>query len=100
MNKSQNTKNEQQKDLCITSEQLTEQWKKGELPSGWYWVEGSRTKGIYAYTAEYLNNTYRPINREIIIAPVPTFEEWQASNNSIHHLSILSKHFHNPQSFR
>ena len=25
---SQNTKNEQQKDLCITSEQLTEQWKK------------------------------------------------------------------------
>lgn len=31
MTKSQNTKNEQQKDLCITSEQLTEQWKKGEL---------------------------------------------------------------------
>ena len=29
MTKSQNTKNEQQKDLCITSEQLTEQWKKG-----------------------------------------------------------------------
>ena len=28
MTKSQNTKNEQQKDLCITSEQLTEQWKK------------------------------------------------------------------------
>ena len=29
MTKSQNTKNEQQKDLCITSEQLTEQWKQG-----------------------------------------------------------------------
>lgn len=26
MTKSQNTKNEQQKDLCITSEQLTEKW--------------------------------------------------------------------------
>ena len=32
MTKSQNTKNEQQKDLCITSEQLTEQWKKGDPP--------------------------------------------------------------------
>ena len=30
MTKSQNTKNEQQKDLCITSEQLTEQWKASE----------------------------------------------------------------------
>ena len=39
MTKSQNTKNEQQKDLCITSEQLTEQWKKGELPYGRYYVE-------------------------------------------------------------
>ena len=36
MIKSQNTKNEQQKDVCITSEQLTEQWKKGELPNGCY----------------------------------------------------------------
>ena len=31
MTKSQNTKNEQQKDLCITSEQLTEKWKDGKL---------------------------------------------------------------------
>ena len=89
MTKSQNTKNEQQKDLCITSEQLTEQWKKGELPEGWYWVKGSRTKGIYAYTAEYLNNMYRPINEERIIAPVPTFEEWQASYNCMLENEVL-----------
>ena len=89
MTKSQNTKNEQQKDLCITSEQLTEQWKKGELPAGWYWVKGSRTKGIYAYTAEYLNNTYRPINGEGIIAPVPTFEEWKASYNCMLENEVL-----------
>ena len=31
MTKSQNTKNEQQKDLCITSEQLTEQWKSADI---------------------------------------------------------------------
>ena len=76
MTKSQNTKNEQQKDLCITSEQLTEQWKKGELPEGWYYVKGSKSEGIYAYTAEYLNNMYRPRNGEIIIEQVPSYEEW------------------------
>ena len=73
----QNTKNEQQKDLCITSEQLTEQWKKSELPEGWYYVKGNRAEGIYAYTAEYLNNMYRPRNGERIIEQVPSYEQWQ-----------------------
>lgn len=89
MTKSQNTKNEQQKDLCITSEQLTEQWKDGKLPAGWYWVKGIRAEVIYAYTAEYLNNMYRPINGERIIAPVPTFEEWQASYNCMLENEVL-----------
>ena len=89
MTKSQNTKNEQQKDF--TSEQLTEQWKKGELPNGWYWVKGIKTECIYAYTAEYLNNMYRPINGEGIIAPVPTFEEWQASEKYNKHLEEVIK---------
>ena len=83
MTKSQNTKNEQQKDLCITSEQLTEQWKKGELPNGWYWVKGIKSEGIYAYTAEYLNNMYRPINGEIIIEQVPSYEEWQKHRKTL-----------------
>ena len=89
MTNSQNTKNEQQKDLCITSEQLTEQWKKGKLPSGWYWVEGIKAEGIYAYTAEYLNNMYRPINGEIIIEQVPSYEEWQASYNCMLENEVL-----------
>ena len=89
MTKSQNTKNEQQKDLCITSEQLTEQWKKGELPNGWYWVKGIKSEGIYAYTAEYLNNMYRPINGEIIIEQVPSYEEWQVSYNCMLENEVL-----------
>ena len=83
MTKSQNTKNEQQKDLCITSEQLTQQWKKGELPNGWYWVKGIKSEGIYAYTAEYLNNMYRPRNGEIIIEQVPSYEEWQKHRKTL-----------------
>ena len=77
MTKSQNTKNEQQKDLCITSEQLTEQWEKGKLSAGWYWVKGIKAEGIYAYTAEYLNNTYRPINGESVLEKVPDYAHWQ-----------------------
>lgn len=96
MTKSQNTKDEQQKDLCIISEQLTDcernaevsktltdKWKKGELSSGWYWVEGSRAEGIYAYTAEYLNNMYRPRNSEKIIALVPSYEKWEKFRNAL-----------------
>lgn len=41
MTKSQDTKNEQQKDLCITSEQLTEQFNHGLLPDGWYYYKAS-----------------------------------------------------------
>ena len=59
------------------SQDLTQQWKKGELPNGWYWVKGIRAEGIYAYTAEYLNNMYRPRNGEIIIEQVPSYEEWK-----------------------
>ena len=83
MTKSQKTKNEQQKDLCITSEQLTEQWKKGELPNGWYWVKGIKSEGIYAYTAEYLNNMYRPRNGERIIEQVPSYEQWQKHRKTL-----------------
>ena len=83
MTKSQNTKNEQQKDLCITSEQLTEKWKQGELPEGWYYVKGNRAEGIYAYTAEYLNNMYRPRNGERIIEQVPSYEQWQKHRKTL-----------------
>ena len=81
MTKSQNTK----------SEQLTEQWKQGALPNGWYWAQGIKSEGIYAYTAEYLNNMYRPINGEIIIEQVPSYEEWQASETSIAYNELLEE---------
>lgn len=65
------------------SKTLTEQWKKGELPSGWYWVEGCRAKEIYAYTSEYLNHMYRPKNSDRIIEQVPSYEEWKALNGNM-----------------
>lgn len=76
LQKTENLANENSKDL-------TQQWKQGELPEGWYYVKGNRAEGIYAYTAEYLNNMYRPINGEIIIEQVPSYEEWQKHRKTL-----------------
>ena len=65
------------------SQDLTKKKKKGELPNGWYWVKGIRAEGIYAYTAEYLNNMYRPRNGERIIEQVPSYEEWQKHRKTL-----------------
>ena len=83
MTKSQNTKNEQQKDLCITSEQLTEQWKKGEIPYGRYYVELAYN-GNSIIMAEYWwdktltldDHKYSREEVKRILAPVPSYEEW------------------------
>ena len=70
---------------------LTKDWKDGKLSAGWYWVKGIKAEGIYAYTAEYLNNMYRPRNGEIIIEQVPSYEEWQASETSIAYNELLEE---------
>ena len=98
MTKSQNTKNEQQKDLCITSEQLTEQWKKGELPYGRYYVELAYN-GNSIIMAEYWwdktltldDHKYSREEVKRILAPVPSYEEWQASEKYNKHLEEVIK---------
>ena len=85
MNKSQNTKNEQQKDLCITSEQLTEQWKKGELPNGWYYIKISDIVFIDFFEGKVWKNKKDEYIDEVL-APVPSYDEWQASENYIDYL--------------
>lgn len=56
---------------------FTEQWKKGKLEQGWYWVKGYRAESVYAYASEYLNNIYRPKNGEKIIEKLPSYQEYQ-----------------------
>ena len=96
MNNEQNTKNEQQKDLCITSEQLTEQWKKGELPYGRYYVELAYN-GNSIIMAEYWwdktltldDHQYSREEVKRILAPVPSYGEWQASYNCMLENEVL-----------
>lgn len=77
MSKSQNTKNEQQKDLCITSEQLTEQLKKGKLPEGFYYVNDGTEVKIDYYLCGYWEWHFNSDIKQVL-APVPSYEEWQA----------------------
>lgn len=82
MTKSQNTKNEQQKDLCITVEQLTEQWKKGELPEGHYYIKTRSETNIDEYIQWYKDHgipskkSFAYFNVQQVLAPVPSYEEY------------------------
>lgn len=72
---------------------LTEQWKKGELPDGWYYTE------IDLYEnrdyIEIIPNTYNDCFEygivKQVLAPVPSYEEWQASEKYNKHLEEVIK---------
>lgn len=53
---------------------LTDKWKKGELPDGKYYMEN--TSGIIGMVGH--SKVFPCYNVKQILAPVPTFEEWQA----------------------
>lgn len=98
MTKSQNTKNEQQKQLCITSEQLTEQWKKGELPKGWYYTKKHNDIIEPAYCGEWICRSGNKrmgfdFDEDIVevLAPVPSYDEWKASYNCMAENEKLKK---------
>lgn len=69
---------------------LTEQWKKGELEQGWYYIECIDLPKKWIDIDYYRNDCYedegfckgffdhndwRGINK--VLAPVPSYEEWQ-----------------------
>lgn len=57
---------------------LTEQWKKGELPEGDYYIK--RINGDFLYDNIDTSGVWRNIIDEDILevlAPVPSFQEWQ-----------------------
>lgn len=77
---------------------LTEKWKKGELPDGWYYcyvyneeykklyydgdcfeLEDPETKNYYFFLPKDSENI-------IILAQVPSYDEWKASENYIDYL--------------
>lgn len=63
---------------------LTEQWKKGELKQGEYWCK--------IIESPYIERVYLPCCDDIIVevlAPVPSYEEWQELKEASDGLSKL-----------
>lgn len=87
MTKSQNTKNERNADVSKT---LTEQWKKIELPDGEdYYIKWKDSKVFTATFVDFMGRKMfqrmelefeeLPIEHYLsVLAPVPSYEEWQA----------------------
>ena len=66
---------------------LTELWRKGELPEGFYYFklpDGEIIVGTDYCIATYLSTTHS--DRCEVLSEVPSFEQWQASEKYDKHL--------------
>lgn len=99
MTKSQNTKNEQQKDLCITSEQLTEQFLDDELDDSKLYYFKQKMSEEIEVGKPFALNMVRAMDEtyldwfliDKILAPVPSYEEWKTSEKYNKHLEEVIK---------
>lgn len=55
---------------------LTEQWKKGELSIGVYYIKHCGDYETDQWHGDYWENSWSE-NVEEVLAPVPSYEEWQ-----------------------
>lgn len=67
---------------------LTDKWKKGKIPEAWYYVKDIHNKeSLDRYFKETDNFEYlEDWEVDEVLAPVPSYEEWQASENYIDYL--------------
>ena len=68
---------------------LTEQWKKGELEQGWYYINSGDIDYKYSKynSADFFVTPHEDIKE--VLAPVPSYEEWQVSYNCMLENEVL-----------
>ena len=66
---------------------LTEKWKNGELENGMYYMEN--TSGIIGRVGH--SKAFPCYNVKQILAPVPSYEEWQKLNGGYDWLTLRNK---------
>ena len=54
---------------------LTEQWKKGKLDHGWYYIKYHGAYKTDQWKGYYWENSWSE-NVEEVIAPVPSYDDW------------------------
>lgn len=60
------------------SQDLTEQWKKGKLEAGWYYITTTFTDEVFVEWFD--GDEFRTVftcNIKEVLAPVPSYEEWK-----------------------
>lgn len=71
------------------SQDLTEQWKKGELEEGFYYIIKEKGNEEFDYWfGEFWENSWNFDIKEVL-APVPSYEEWQELKEASDGLSKL-----------
>lgn len=71
----------QANDLARNKISLTEQWKKGELPDGYYYCKlilNNMKPSVERCKAHCIPMGVSADKGEQVLAPVPSYEEWQA----------------------
>lgn len=68
----------QANNLACNKISLTEQWKKGELPAGYYYIEAITGEKIIDFMP-YNEKEFKifPSHTSIVICEVPSYEEWK-----------------------
>jgi hypothetical protein len=82
---------------------LTEQWKKGELLEGYYYIKTDGKTNIDEYVQWYKDHgipsekSFAYFNVQQVLAPVPSYEEWKAKleeNTKLKELlKLVNEHF-------
>lgn len=73
---------------------LTEQWKKGELKTGWYYVSRNNNVEMLEYVGDYFLSGDVPLidDKDVstleVLAPVPSWEEYLESES---HCAVYSE---------
>lgn len=71
---------------------LTEKWKKGELPEGWYYVKDEDGQIIIAEYSAYCIDKEKNETEcdwscsnepEQVLSPVPSYEEWKSAQEQL-----------------
>lgn len=64
---------------------LTKDWKDRKLPAGWYYIKIADIVFIDFFEGKVWKNKKDEYIDEVL-APVPSYDEWQASDNYIDYL--------------
>lgn len=74
----------QANNLACNKISLTEQWRKGELQDGWYWVKKKTCEEyidkVYFWYDTFIDGDVPLDNDKVVevLAKVPSYEKWQA----------------------